>query len=118
MNFLIFEKLFGVAFSIVVMWGVLLLLFVVSCSGVARSCQRCSSLQQGPYFFTQKVDHFSSSSATFQQKYYLIPGAAHGPVFLYISGEAPLSGFETDEVSKKKEKTVPIKSSFSGHSLC
>lgn len=52
---------------------------------------------QGPFFFEQLVDHFSGSNATFQQKYFKIPGSGN-VVFLYISGEAPLAGFENDEV--------------------
>jgi hypothetical protein len=75
---------------------------VVSGLPRARTCRRCSAVQEGPFYFTQRVDHFDpSNSATFQQKYYTIPEATPGaPFFLYISGEAPLGGFEEDEVLK------------------
>ena len=68
----------------------------------ARTCKRCSVLQAGPFFFHQRVDHFDPrNTATFAQKYYTIPETTPGaPFFLYISGEAPLGGFETDEVLK------------------
>jgi hypothetical protein len=59
-----------------------------------------ASSSEGPFYFTQKVDHFSSTNSdTFQQKYYTRIGASNGPVFLYISGEAPLSGLPSDAVT-------------------
>jgi hypothetical protein len=70
--------------------------FVLSCG--ASKCKKCAELQQGPFFFLQKVDHFGSVRGTFEQKYFVVPGTSSGPYFLYISGEAPLDGFENDQV--------------------
>ena len=51
---------------------------------------------QPAQFFVQKLDHFAANdSRSFEQKYYVDDShyrPPHGPVFLYISGEAPLYG--------------------------
>ncbi len=86
------------------LWLAVLVVLALTAAGLprARSCKRCSVLQQGPFFFEQRVDHFDPHNvATFAQKYYTIPETTPGaPIFLYISGEGPLEGFETDEVIK------------------
>ncbi len=90
--------------SVCARMGVGLLVVLLAAAAVAipraRTCVRCAQLQQGPFYYSQAVNHFGGahSGQTFQQKYYVIPGPASGPVFLYISGEAPLGGFEKDEV--------------------
>ena len=72
--------------------GLIVLLFVVFFASYANS--------SSPFFFDQRVDHFSSSSATFKQKYYVLDFSKikSDPVFLYISGEAPLNGVPMDYV--------------------
>ncbi len=56
-------------------------------------------------FYDQLVDHFTpSNTATFKQKYYATESAelrdASSPLFLYISGEAPLGGLPSDAVTQ------------------
>ena len=51
------------------------------------------ALQHARYF-TQKLDHFGSSSDTWQQAYFVNDEHyTKGPIFLYIGGEGPLSSY-------------------------
>ena len=98
----------------------LVVLIVVSLSNNAWS--QAVPGQQGPFYFDQMKDHTArGGSETFKQKYYSIPGAPDGPVFLYISGEAPLGGFSNDFVIRYAEEfdatLVTLEHRFYGESL-
>lgn len=59
------------------------------------------AVSTGPFYYDQLVDHFSpTNTATFKQKFYAQEAAQTGPVFLYISGEAPLGGLPSDAVTQ------------------